>query len=132
MNAINSIGAVNTTMKALPNSDSVPQLKPDLTQKPDELVLSSKEMDPPEISALRIMFGRLTDDQVAQINKSGKLPKNAKFIQSNMTGFYGIFNNFFNISPGTQQLPEGYEIKKNLLGFAIVVPKGTEGAFIRK
>jgi len=131
MNSVNSIGAVNTAMRALPEEQAAPDFKPDLTQKPDVVELSSGETEPPKISAARIMFRVLTDEQIDQINKSGKLPSNGKFIQNGM-GSYDISNNFFNLTAGTQILPEGYEVKKNVFGFAMVVPKGTEGALIQE
>ena len=85
----------------------------------------------PKISGLRVAFNRLTDKQIAQINETGKLPKNAKFVP-NGAGGYILVNNFFNITHGTKKLPEGFELQKNVLGFTVVVPKGTEGIFLRK
>lgn len=42
-------------------------------------------------------------------------------IQANYMGDYG-----------TRVLPQGYELKKNILGFTLVVPIGTKGAVIKK
>ncbi len=82
------------------------------------------------IGVLRLATGILTDEQIAEINKTGRLPDNAKFIPNGF-GQYCIANNFFNMRAGTQTLPEGFEVKKNVVGLAIVVPKGTDGLLIK-
>ncbi len=82
------------------------------------------------IGVIRLATGFLTDAQVEEINKTGKLPENAKFIP-NGVGQYIIANNFFNLRAGTQTMPEGFEVKKNFIGQAIVVPKGTQGLLIK-
>ena len=46
-------------------------------------------------------------------------------------GSYSISNNILGVRVGTQTLPEGFEVKKNFLGQAVVLPKGSEGLFIR-
>lgn len=99
----------------------------------DEAKFSTKteKPAPPEISTIRLMFSRLTDEQIAQINDSGKLHENAKFVMNGYGG-YTICNNFFNLRVGTRELPQGFEVKKNVMGFATVLPKGAEGAFIKK
>ena len=83
-----------------------------------------------EIGTIRLATGFLTDAQVAEINKTRKLPENAKFF-SNGYGQYFIANNFFGMRAGTQTLPEGFEVKKNFMGQAIVVAKDTKGLLIR-
>ena len=101
-------------------------------QKPDSLELSqnANEMKPPRISRLRLWLGILSKKQGNKINQSGKLPKKAKFVKAEK-GDYKIVNNFFGLKQGTQILPDGYEVKRNLLGFAKVVPTGTKGLFLR-
>lgn len=84
----------------------------------------------PKISFARLMFSRLTDEQIKAVNESKKLPENAKFVQNGFGG-YTIQNNIANITPGTRDLPVGYELKKNFLGFTIVVPVGTESVLIK-
>lgn len=99
----------------------------------DSTDFSSKEtkaIEPPQISKTRLFFCALTDEQIAQINESKKLPKNGKFV-NNGYGQYFITPNFFGLRPGTQDLPEGFEVKKNIIGFAVVVPKGTKGFMIK-
>ena len=93
-------------------------------------IKKEKTGEAPEIGALRLAFGFLTDEQVAQINNTGKLPPNAKFVPNGMGG-YTITNNFFGIIPGTQELPVGFEVKKDVLGFTAVLPKGTNSVLIR-
>ncbi len=89
----------------------------------------SADSQAPKIGFFRLAFSRLTDEQIAQVNKTKKLPKNAKFID---IGTIQIRNNFFNITQGTRTLPEGYELRKNWFGFTKVVRKDTEGLFLRK
>lgn len=100
--------------------------------KKDTVDISAKPQkpEPPEISNWRIFFGNLTDEQIKGINESGRLPENAKFVM-NGYGSYTISNNFFGFRSGTRELPVGFEVKKNVLGFACVLPKGMEGALIK-
>lgn len=92
--------------------------------------VSLGEVSVPKISKTRLFFSRLTDEQIAEVNNAGKLPEGAKFCR-NAVGGYDVCNNFFNLRAGTQTIPAGYELKKDILGFTIVVPKDTKGAFIR-
>lgn len=91
----------------------------------------NNKAEPPKISRLRLAFGFLTEDQVKGINEAGKLPDNAKFVMNNVGNGYTICNNFFGWRAGTKELPVGFEVKRNVFGFAIVVPKGTEGALVK-
>ena len=83
------------------------------------------------INKLRLITSMLTDKQIEQINKTGLLPDNAKFIFDGKVCRYYIANNFFGIRAGTQTLPEGFEVKKNLIGQAVAVPKNTKSIFIQ-
>ena len=129
---INAIGGLNATCncqeckKAKQNSQA---LAFKANENADTVELNNTKQ-PPEISRARLAFGILTDDQIAAINESGKLPKNAKFMQNGFGGFT-ICNNFFGLRAGTQELPVGFEVKKNILGFACVLPKGTEGLAVK-
>lgn len=96
----------------------------------DSLELGNKKSEPPKISRLRLMFNYLSDEQVKAVNESRRLPDNGKFV-SKVGGGYTISNNFFGFRAGTKELPVGFEMKRGFLGFAKVVPIGTEGAFIR-
>lgn len=96
----------------------------------DQFVPSNNQALPPEIGTFRLSTGFLTDRQVDAINQSRRLPSNAKFVM-NGYGSYSISNNFFGIRIGTQTLPEGFEVRKNVFGQAVVLPKGSEGLMIR-
>lgn len=106
-------------------------IEKELPQDKAEFSSKSEKVAPPEISTARLMFSRLTDDQISKINESGKLPENAKFVMNGFGG-YTICNNFFNLRAGTRQLPQGFEVRKDVMGFTTVLPKGTEGALIKE
>ena len=101
---------------------------------PVDILDIKKEQKPtnqaPEIGFLRTFFNRLSDEQIKQVNLSGNLPSGAKFIRTEK-GKYKIKPNYLGITTGTRKLPSGYELKKNLLGFTIVVPEETSGLFIK-
>lgn len=84
---------------------------------------------PPRIGFFRLATGFLTQAQVDQINLSGKLPDNAKFIH-NEYGKFVICNNFLGLRVGTQDLPYGFEVKRNIIGQALVLPKGSSGLLV--
>ena len=117
LNAIN--GAMPTkqiyVIKATPQSDS--------TQ------FATK---PPKIGVLRLALGMLNNDQINQVNKSGKLPSNAKIVYNKKTNSYDLTTNYFGITTGTSTLPAGYELRKNIWGFTVVVPTNSEGLYLRR
>lgn len=84
----------------------------------------------PKISVARALFNRLTDEQIKTINETGKLPEGVK-IEKDAYGNYHIGNNFINLTPGTRTVPAGYELKKDWLGFTVIVPKDTESILIK-
>lgn len=84
----------------------------------------------PPISRARAMFNRLTDEQIKAINETGKLPEGVK-IEKDAYGNYHIGNNFINLTPGTRTVPAGYELKKDWMGFTVIVPKDTESVLIK-
>lgn len=131
VDSINAIGAMNTTFCAPKTKKSTPAPVTTFTgdNATDTVEISTKN-NAPQISKTRLFFSRLTDEQIEAINKSGKLPDNAKFVQNGFGGFV-ICNNFFGLRAGTQTLPAGFEVKKNILGFTCVLPKGTNGIFIK-
>ena len=96
----------------------------------DVTEFSAKKPEPPKISRLRLALGLLTKKQIDQINAAGRLPDNAKFMQNGMGG-YTIHNNFFNLRHGTSTIPAGFEVRRNILGFATVQPIDTKGLFIK-
>lgn len=84
----------------------------------------------PEIGCFRLAFNRLTPEQIAMVNESGKLPPNAKFVR-NPDGQYSICNNIFGLRVGTRTLPAGYELRRDALGFTRVLPVDSEGLLIQ-
>ena len=98
---------------------------------PQDMYVRSDYMrpQPPEIGFLRLATGFITQEQVDQINLSRRLPDNAKFIQ-NEYGKFVICNNFMGLRVGTQELPMGFEVKLNIIGKAVVLPKGSSGLLV--
>ncbi len=136
LNAISGIKASSISFKQneevakTETEEEIPALK---AADEDKVELTKNEKtkpNPPQISKTRLAFSVLKDSQVEQINQAGKLPENAKFVMNGYGG-YAICNNFFNLRAGTQEIPQGFEVKKNALGFAVVLPKGTKGALIK-
>ena len=125
-----TVQAVNEAVTASAVTEPA-SLKPEVKEDTFELSAKQEQVAPPKISTLRLAVGLLTDEQIQQINETGKLPENAKFIPNGMGG-YTIRNNFFGVTSGTQQLPQGFEVKNNLFGFSQVVPKGTQGVFLKE
>lgn len=83
----------------------------------------------PRIGFMRLLFNRLTKEQIDGINQSGKLPKNAKFVEN--MGKINIAWNLADITTGTHELPKGYEVKNDIFGFTHVVREGTKNIFIK-
>ena len=99
-------------------------------EKADNIELSSSAQ--PRVSTIRAIFKCLSQTEIDELNKSGRLPKNVKITRNPESGKFCISRNWFNISRGTHIIPEGYELRKNLLGFTEVVPIGEEGITLRK
>ena len=91
-----------------------------------------EEKKAPEISGVRVFFNRLTDEQIAQVNESGKLPKNAKVVDDVAIGKPRLTWNLWDITPGTHKMPAGYELKKDILGFTHLVREGTQAWYLKK
>lgn len=89
-----------------------------------------KNLECPKISWARAAFSRLTNEQITIINETRKLPQGTKFVPNGYGG-YTLSNNYGGIVTGTRTMPEGFELKKNWLGFTVVVPKETESIFIK-
>ncbi|MCD7780818.1 MAG: hypothetical protein LUH05_09135 [Candidatus Gastranaerophilales bacterium] len=87
------------------------------------------ECTAPKISIPRVFFHRFTKDQIEAVNKSGKLPQNAKFTDNG--GNVSFTWNLADITTGTHILPKGYEVKNDILGFTHVVREGTKNLFIK-
>ena len=91
-----------------------------------------QEKKAPEISGARVFFHRLTDEQIAQVNESKQLPKNAKVVDDIKIGKPRMTWNLFDITAGTHKLPAGYELKKDILGFTHLVREGTQAWYFKK
>lgn len=111
-------------------NQEVPVQKAETEQKTDSVEIKAK-VEPPEISTNKLIFKRLTDEQIEQVNKAGKLPENAKFIRDGRGGYY-VAANLMNLAVGTRKIPEGFELRKDAFGFTCVLPKDSEGLFIKK
>ena len=117
--------ASSASQTSVPSEDLPPV---SLEQVSDVVDLSTKkEYDGPKIGFFRLAFSRLTDEQIDAVNKTGRMPKNAKISPSHI-----IQNDIFHITHGTKTLPEGYELRKGFLGFTKVVPIDSEGLFLKK
>ena len=131
---INPINTVNCNpIKKVAFKQNPQPIKENLqkTIENNKFVSSTQQENlPPDIGTFRLTTGFLTDKQVDDINKTRQLPPNAKFVM-NGYGSYAISNNFFGIRVGTQTLPEGFEVRKNVFGQAVVLPKGSEGLLIK-
>lgn len=82
------------------------------------------------ISVLEAFTGILSDEQIAEINKTKQMPEGTLIAKDELGNYY-ITNDVLGIDTGTRTLPKGYEVKKDRLGFAIVVPEGTKGIMIK-
>lgn len=92
---------------------------------PDSFV-SKEEIKPPEIPNWRAFAGVFTDEQIAQINKSKKLPENLRFCWVNplaartsgglVDPYYKICMYIPYVNEGTRDLPEGHIVIKEFIG----------------
>ena len=82
-----------------------------------------------DINFLQAETSLLTDKQIKEINKTKKMPEGTVIAKDELGNYY-ITSDIFNLQSGTRTLPKGYEVKKDKLGFAIVVPIGTKGILI--
>jgi|GEM_PF-5138054 len=123
-------GPGNVTPPTITGQQTQPAVPNMPTNSPYDTAEFTSKPQPPQISNLGLLFARLSDNQIKAVNKAGILPKNGKFIPAK-NGRYVIRPNWLGVAPGTRQLPAGFEVKKDVLGFAVVLPKGTEGLLIR-
>ena len=103
-----------------------------LKRKPSANLNNDTAAKPPKIGILRLALGMLNNDQINQVNKDGKLPCNAKIVYNKKTNSYDLTTNYFGITTGTSTLPAGYELRKNIWGFTVVVPTNSEGLYLRR
>lgn len=119
---------VQTAPKAESAQSSSAAVKIEESKDSVELSKAQPETKLPKISRWRLFFGRLTKDQIKEINTTKMLPENAKF----ELGGKCLANNWCNFTGGTRKLLPGYELKQNVFGFTVVVPEGTKGFWLRK
>lgn len=142
---INAISAYNAPkMTSFKGEEAQSSPFNNFVQKEDSVEISSTPKDAPpaeakenneKIGFFRLFFKRLTQEQIDKVNETGMLPEKAKFrasLTNSPSGSYFVQNNIFNLTNGTRQLPEGFEVRKNKLGFTRVVPKGTDGFWMKK
>ncbi len=131
---MNGINAKSPVLESLlqKNAEKTPvvqqaqEVEPTLKNDCFECSCCNKEENNMKIGFFRIIFRRLTDAQINEVNRTGQLPPNAKFDR-----FGGIHNNFFSITRGTRTMPAGYELKKGIFGFTHLVLKDTKGWLIK-
>ncbi len=91
-----------------------------------------KTKDPNKVGYWRATFSRLTTEQIKNANETGKLSGRIK-IKPKLAGTgYKLAPNIMGVTIGTQTIPAGYELRKNWLGFTVLLPKDSEGLFIKK
>lgn len=82
-----------------------------------------------DISTGEALTKILTDEQINEINRTGQIPEGTA-IAKDKRGDYYITSDALGLETGTRTLPKGFEVKKDRLGFAVVVPKGTRSIMI--
>ncbi len=117
--------------KAMQNTKAVTSRNVTGTYLKGEGKVAATAKDSTKIGYWRAAFSRLTDEQIKNVNETGKLNGNVKF-RPNGQGGYLIVPNIMNISVGTKTLPAGFELKKNFLGFTCIVPKDSESILLKK
>ena len=80
----------------------------------------------------RVLFHRLTKEQIQNINENRELPKNAKFVDSDISGEPKLTWNLLDWTKGTHTLPAGYELKQDILGFTHVVREDSKAWYLKK
>lgn len=83
-----------------------------------------------DINFLEAQSRLLSDRQISIINKTKKMP-DGTIIEKDKYGNYYITSDITGLSTGTKTLPKGYEVRKDITGFAIVVLIDQKGVFIR-
>ena len=84
-----------------------------------------------KIGFLEAATGLLSDEQIAQINSTRQVPEGTIIVKTE-DGDYDIENDRLNLTTGTRTLPEGYEVRKNILGAAKIVPIDQKSIFLKK
>ncbi len=124
INKISNIGKVNFKQEIAEPSKALPEL----TESKDLIQLQTSKN--PQISDWQFLFSRLNDEQIEQVNKSKMLPPNGKFVMVDH-GRYTLVPNWINLFTGTRKLPAGFELRKDILGFSVILPIDSEGLFVQ-
>lgn len=90
----------------------------------------TEEKQPSKINFFRVLFNRLTKEQIDEINSTGQLPKNAKIV--NEIGTPKLKWNLLDFTLGTHTMPKGYEFKRDILGFTHVVREDSKAWWLKK
>ncbi len=98
---------------------------------PEGYKYSKEEFANSKINSFRSIAGLLRDDEIHNINKYGIVPENTKIAVNAFGGIYRLQPDWFGFSLGTKTVPEGFEAKKDIFGFAAVYPKGSSSFFVK-
>ena len=91
-----------------------------------------QKSETPKINLARILFHRLTPEQIKTINETKQLPKNAKIVDAEVSGEPKLTWNLLDFTKGTHTLPAGYELKQDILGFTHVVREDSKAWYLKK
>lgn len=89
---------------------------------------------PGNVNTFSAIIKRLPDDVIKQVNETGHLPENMMITELQGKYYLGWKEPIFNgqITGGTNKMPEHLELRKDILGFTRVVPKGYEHWMLKK
>lgn len=131
INSVNGAMAFSGTKNVENVKNSAPAIFTDALIS-DKAEITQSNNEPKKIGLLRVLFNRYTKEQIDEINKTGKFPKNVKVVDNPATGKPRLSVNFFDISLGTHKMPAGYELRQDLLGFTRLVREDSKAWFLRK
>ncbi len=97
----------------------------------NEAEIKKKDTIKNDIGFLQAATGLLTDKQIENINKSGVVPEGTIIVKT-FDGRYELENDRLGLERGTRQIPAGYEIRKDLLGFIEIVPVDQKSILLRR
>lgn len=125
---VSPVKVENTQVKSVKNTDGINYQNvksANVTNPLKQDTFEKNEYEGTKIDMFSLFTGMLNNEQVEDINKNKKLAKGAVF-QKNEDGDYRIVPDFCDLTKGTRILPEGYEVKNNIIGRTKVVPIGTK------
>lgn len=109
-------------------------LKEQPTQDTLTKTQQSLEVKASNVSTFRAIIKRLPDNAIAHINETGKLPGNMMITEFQGKYYLSWKEPVFNgqLTGGTDTLPQHLELRKDILGFTRVVPRGYEHWTLKK